>query len=59
MSYDQYERRVKVCFKCKEYILIWEDQNLYQSKFELQHVGHPVQISTLSDLDDSYKRVEP
>ncbi len=50
-------QKVKVCFKCKKYVLIYPDnpENLELIRyFDLCHSEHPIQIINLIEIDNSY-----
>ncbi len=55
------EKRVKVCFQCKQYIIIYSDDpvNLqFENIFSMVHSGHMIQIVSLSEVDsDEYVQV--
>jgi len=47
--------RVKVCFKCHEYVLLLEDNYINKEKlekFDSLHSGHPVQIINEEELEN-------
>ena len=49
--------RVRVCFKCKQFIPINETDpsNLANlNMFDRAHSGHPLQVVNISELDESY-----
>ncbi len=47
--------RLKVCFKCHEYVPLLEDTYINKEKlekFDLIHSGHPVQIVNEEELEN-------
>ena len=50
--------RVKVCFKCHEFIPILENNYSYKKELELfdtKHSGHPVQVINKEELKEISK----
>lgn len=52
--------RVRVCFRCKEFVRIIEKdpKNLnLLNLFDRQHAEHPLQIVNITELDNSYHEI--
>lgn len=52
--------RVRVCFRCKEFVRINEkDPNNLNllNLFDKQHAEHPLQVVNANELDNSYHKV--
>jgi hypothetical protein len=52
--------RVRVCFRCKEFVRIIEkDPNNLNllNLFDKQHATHPLQVINVSEMDNSYHEI--
>ena len=54
-------KRVKICFQCKQYIIIYSDDPVnmkFENVFSMVHSGHMVQVVNLSEVEgDEYMQV--
>lgn len=61
LMYKEKERRARVCFKWREYILIFENNHFSEDilkQFNALHSGHPVQTVNELELmqEDRFKK---
>lgn len=52
--------KAKVCWKCKEFIIIHPDNvlsDVLEKKFDRNHPKHPTQIVNMEELDKNYQAI--